>query len=199
MERLEAARRLLDHAQRHGIGRYPHILLGEAVATAVAALQEPGTPCAACGYGGKHLEAPPCTTCPAYPKLENTLKLLESNGDRFRALTDEQMVAECIEREELLNRIRSLIGQITPLEESRDMFYHDSGMNAGITRAMLEVRDMPAADVEPVVHGRWVLIETGYSAKIYECSECKDDDYWKHHFAGGFEHYCPNCGARMDG
>lgn len=61
------------------------------------------------------------------------------------------------------------------------------------------IEEAPTADVAPVVHGRWVLIEIGYGAKIYECSECKDDDYWKHHFAGGFEHYCPNCGARMDG
>lgn len=26
------------------------------------------SPCQACGYGGKHLDAPPCTTCPAHPK-----------------------------------------------------------------------------------------------------------------------------------
>lgn len=26
------------------------------------------SPCALCGYGGKHLEAPPCCNCPAYPK-----------------------------------------------------------------------------------------------------------------------------------
>ena len=25
-------------------------------------------PCSCCGYGGKHLDAPPCTTCPAHPK-----------------------------------------------------------------------------------------------------------------------------------
>lgn len=25
-------------------------------------------PCSRCGYGGKHLDAPPCTTYPAYPK-----------------------------------------------------------------------------------------------------------------------------------
>lgn len=62
-----------------------------------------------------------------------------------------------------------------------------------------DIKSAPAADVAPVVRGRWVLIETGYAAKIYECSECKDDDYWKHHFAGGFEHFCPNCGARIDG
>ena len=27
------------------------------------------SPCQACGYGGKHLDAPPCITCPAHPKI----------------------------------------------------------------------------------------------------------------------------------
>lgn len=27
-------------------------------------------PCSRCGYGGKHLEAPPCAACPAQPKGE---------------------------------------------------------------------------------------------------------------------------------
>ena len=26
------------------------------------------TPCVLCAYGGKHLDAPPCATCPAFPK-----------------------------------------------------------------------------------------------------------------------------------
>ena len=47
--------------------------LGEALYMAGYALrapQEAKSPCAACGYGGKHLDAPPCTNCPAYPKGE---------------------------------------------------------------------------------------------------------------------------------
>lgn len=43
----------------------------EALDMAIAALraqQEAKSPCAACGYGGKHLDAPPCTNCPAHPK-----------------------------------------------------------------------------------------------------------------------------------
>ena len=38
--------------------------------SALRAQQEAKSPCAACGYGGKHLDAPPCTNCPAYPKGE---------------------------------------------------------------------------------------------------------------------------------
>lgn len=31
--------------------------------------QEQKSPCSLCGYGGKYLDAPPCDSCPAYPKL----------------------------------------------------------------------------------------------------------------------------------
>ncbi len=52
---------------------------------ALRAQHEAKSPCAACSYGGKHLDAPPCTNCPAYPKeAENeplTLKeLREMDG-----------------------------------------------------------------------------------------------------------------------
>ena len=33
-------------------------------------------PCSRCGYGGQHLDAPPCTTCPAYLReVENSTPL----------------------------------------------------------------------------------------------------------------------------
>lgn len=44
----------------------------DAIDIAIAALraqEEAKSPCAACGYGGKHLDAPPCTECPAHPKV----------------------------------------------------------------------------------------------------------------------------------
>lgn len=36
--------------------------------SALRAKKKPKSPCAACGYGGKYLDAPPCTSCPAHPK-----------------------------------------------------------------------------------------------------------------------------------
>lgn len=32
----------------------------------------PISPCASCGYHGEHLDAPPCTNCPAHPKQAST-------------------------------------------------------------------------------------------------------------------------------
>lgn len=46
-------------------------------------------PCSMCGYGGEHPEAPPCTSCPAYPKEieENTPLTLDElrkmDGDKI--------------------------------------------------------------------------------------------------------------------
>ena len=64
--------------------------------------------------------------------------------------------------------------------------------------AFAEIRKLPAADVVPVVHGKW-LLDRWPSWPHRECSRCKimiprttevPDQYWQ---------YCPNCGARMDG
>ena len=53
-----------------------------------------------------------------------------------------------------------------------------------------DLRDMKAADVAPVRHGRWVYpIGMAWN---YVCSECgKSIGVIKHK-------YCPNCGAKMD-
>lgn len=64
-----------------------------------------------------------------------------------------------------------------------------------------EVDDMPATDVQPVKHGRWIGIneyckKNGYIPSgmgiYYWCSECVKEE-------PKISDYCPNCGARMDG
>ena len=61
----------------------------------------------------------------------------------------------------------------------------------------------PAADVAPVVHGRWISWEKAEnfipSPDRHECSVCHDAAQV---LVNGFEllsDYCPNCGAKMDG
>lgn len=50
---------------------------------------------------------------------------------------------------------------------------------------------LPAADVEPVRHGRWVELEDGDC----KCSLCG----CYHHAWEAHGYYCQHCGARMDG
>lgn len=60
-------------------------------------------------------------------------------------------------------------------------------------KALLEASDAPAADVAPVVHGRWNSMD-GYKMRVV-CSVCG----WDVPEYGKFYSYCPNCGAKMGG
>ena len=72
---------------------------------------------------------------------------------------------------------------------------NDFSNYAGLESAISQVAKAPAADVVPVVHGRWIeheIPDEPLYGTDYECSVC-----------GKFHHdnwnYCPICGARMDG
>lgn len=67
--------------------------------------------------------------------------------------------------------------------------------------AMEIVVSPPAADVVPVVHGRWIWHEEEFE---YECSACHcrfDYNPTFENFEHGFHYanWCPYCGAKMDG
>lgn len=56
------------------------------------------------------------------------------------------------------------------------------------------VEDAPAADVAPVVHGRWMEhYRSGVTVAEGGVSSCCD--MWNDRRSN----YCPNCGAKMDG
>ena len=54
------------------------------------------------------------------------------------------------------------------------------------------IKALPAADVVPVVHGKWMPFHSEAAGDIQYCSACEI----------GFDaktDYCPHCGAKMDG
>ena len=57
------------------------------------------------------------------------------------------------------------------------------------------ISDMPAADVAPVRHGRWVEKEKYTFGIMYDCSLCENRILDNGHPWN----YCPNCGAKMEG
>lgn len=66
------------------------------------------------------------------------------------------------------------------------------GKHSGIADCIAEeISQLPAADVAPVVHGRWIEDGSG----IIICQECKRG----YNLIAKYTHYCPNCGAKMDG
>ena len=54
------------------------------------------------------------------------------------------------------------------------------------------IRYMDAADVAPIVHGRWLYGDYYDIGDV--CSECDWDSQMTH----PSYRYCPNCGTRMD-
>ena len=61
------------------------------------------------------------------------------------------------------------------------------------------IDSIPAADVAPVVHGRWSCDdEDGFENLDWHCDRCGGSIGYRcgNHL---FSKYCPNCGARMDG
>ena len=86
-------------------------------------------------------------------------------------------MSDYIEREEALRIIESCAGWSNPLEAA----YED-------------IQALPAADVAPVRHGRW--IPSDYTGDCcYACSEC---GFERDAYLLDVGDYCPACGARMD-
>lgn len=58
------------------------------------------------------------------------------------------------------------------------------------------MNQIPAADVQPVVHGKNLKKEY---PTLFQCSVCGCEDWDTSEVNYGEYNYCPNCGARMDG
>ena len=62
---------------------------------------------------------------------------------------------------------------------------------------MEEIKAIPAAEVAPVVHGRWIRFKECDSCYVHmKCSACSA--YWSDPSHADHFRYCPNCGAKMD-
>ena len=90
-----------------------------------------------------------------------------------------------IEREALLKH----------LQECRETSVGSCPTFAVIAAIEAYVGGMPAADVAPVVHGKWIE-----DHDYLKCPECGVMVKWDFTFFDiGNWNYCPNCGAKMDG
>lgn len=64
----------------------------------------------------------------------------------------------------------------------------------GIESVLEYVENLPAADVAPVVHGRWIEKKSAVG-RYFECSNCGAHEN-KHTAIKGY--YCWRCGAKME-
>lgn len=105
-------------------------------------------------------------------------------------------MAEYIEREAAM---------LTPVLPKEHRHYQTSNLDdvyaQGWADALDNLKNAPAAAVAPVRHGRWDdSIDEWFGTDVYTCSKCREsyvlvegtpkENLW---------HYCPNCGAKMDG
>lgn len=113
-------------------------------------------------------------------------------------------MAEYIEKE------AAMLTPVLPKEHRR---YQTSNLDdvyaQGLADALDNFKNAPAADVAPVVHGRWEWFDedvgtpvTGYEREWgWRCSHCGEelpDDYDDPDDSPKFR-FCYNCGAKMDG
>lgn len=74
-------------------------------------------------------------------------------------------------------------------EDAIEEFEHRESYSATYIRGFL--KHLPSADVAPVRHGRWEVIDEA-EPRRYGCSICRRLSWY-------MDNYCPYCGARMDG
>lgn len=96
-------------------------------------------------------------------------------------------MAEYIDREAAIRAVRGQRGPCRSLAQ-----------NQMLDRLKVDVERIPAADVAPVVHGKWEYIsQTLNTLSQLRCSFC---GWWSlDPSIDGAYNYCPNCGAKMDG
>lgn len=65
----------------------------------------------------------------------------------------------------------------------------------GIEAVLEYAENLPAADVAPIHHGRWIDVREKrlFGDHYFLCSNCKSRNGSMISF-----NYCPNCGAKMD-
>lgn len=95
-------------------------------------------------------------------------------------------MAECIER---AAAIKSVLRMRRP--------ENSVAQNRMLSIIQMDMLKLPAADVAPVVHGRWEYIQqTLNTLSQLRCSFC---GWWSlDPSIDGAYNYCPNCGAKME-
>ena len=140
-----------------------------------------------CGFHGKEaaikaIEEACLLACDA---LEKQVPKAQSDTQKH-VVTRGVMAKEYIERE-AATRI---------LTEAADAYGTYTTERGIYLTAREKVKNIPAADVAEVVHGKWVYAKTYYDIDECNCSLCGQ---LMTTAIDKRMNYCPNCGAKMDG
>ena len=90
---------------------------------------------------------------------------------------------------EYISKERAEICVMSAIEGSED-----EGVLRALDDVRLAINSEPAANVAPVVHGRWEVVYNSVGKQEGQCTHCGKNS--------GIlitkKSYCPNCGAKMD-
>ena len=81
------------------------------------------------------------------------------------------------------------------VDAALDVYYDTPDIDLSGEKFEAAILKIPAADVAPVRHGRWVETEKYTFGIMCDCSLCENRILDNGHPWN----YCPNCGAKMDG
>lgn len=93
------------------------------------------------------------------------------------------------------------IERAAAIDAVSEVYYDTPDVNLSAEKFEAAINAIPAADVAPVVYGRWIRPHWKNNNYCCDCSECGGEamhrDYQWH--KNGVYPICPNCGAKMDG
>ena len=101
-------------------------------------------------------------------------------------------MAEYIEREALIKAIK--------VHETAENDRIETGYNWALDDIEEIVKQMPAADVKPVIHAEWILFDKDCCGRAFYCSNCRKvttTDDFENTPLEREEYFCPRCGADM--
>lgn len=101
-------------------------------------------------------------------------------------------MAEYIEKHKAVNLLTSLENEFQQFKPFK-CFEH--AMYRKLCETEIAIGKLPAADVAPVVHGRWIEKTVPEGCRYFECSNCGAHEN-RHTAIKGY--YCWRCGAKMD-
>ena len=84
-----------------------------------------------------------------------------------------------------------------PIRRNRYNKEHGNDFVSGIEMVLEYAKNIPAADVAPVRHGRWIA--KGEYTVCTECGGRSGTQYEGVEPIPLMTQFCPNCGAKMDG
>ena len=111
-------------------------------------------------------------------------------------------MAEYIERKKLVNSLKMWLMDLENDMDKGD--YGELSENKGAREALesciCEIEEQPAADVQPVIHAKWVLFDKDCVGRAFYCSNCRKvttTDDFEDTPLDRDEYFCMRCGADM--